>query len=121
MYTNKILSILDAYMADNPGDIGKGIAEDFKRRRVERGMTREEVAREAGISVSNLIRFERTGLISLHNLIALAISFGYVSEIKNIFSEPKFTTLEELSFIRKNANRKRGHKNENRPPFSQLP
>lgn len=101
---------MEAYMAENPTDIAIAMAGDFKRRRVERGLTREEVARQAGIAVANLIRFERTGLISLANLIALAIAMGYVAEIKDIFAQPKYTTINELTEIRRNANRKRGHR-----------
>ncbi len=105
-----MLAILDAYMHDNNEEVAQEIANDFRRRRVEKGLTREAVAREAGISVANLIRFERTGLISLANLIALARATGYLSELKSIFSEPKYTTMEELTLIRKNATRKRGTK-----------
>ena len=69
-------------------------------------LTREQVAEQARISVNNIIRFEQKGLISLQNLIDLAIAMGYVSEIKNIFSKPKYQTMEELMEIRKNMKKK---------------
>ena len=54
--------------------------------------------------------FEQKGLISLKNLIALTIALGYVSEIRNLFSQPKYDTMEELTQIRKNSKKKRAYK-----------
>ena len=105
--TNNMLSVLDNFTLDNSSDISLEIAQDFRRRRVEKNLTREQVAQKAGISVSNIVRFEQKGLISLKNLIEIAIAMGYVSEIRNIFSEPKYDTMEELTEIRKNINKKR--------------
>ena len=39
--TNKILAILDNYLHDNPDDIAKEIAAEFRRRRIEKNLTRE--------------------------------------------------------------------------------
>jgi hypothetical protein len=56
------------------------------------------------------VRFEQKGLISLSNLISLAIAMNYIGEIKNIFAEPKYSTMEELSQIRRNTGKKKAHK-----------
>ena len=42
--TNNILAILDNYLHDNPDEIAKEMANDFRRRRIEKNMTREQVA-----------------------------------------------------------------------------
>ena len=106
--TDNMLSVLDNYTLDNPDDISRDIANDFRRRRVEKNLTREEVAAKA--AVSNIVRFEQKGLISLKNLIGLAIALGYVSELRNLFVQPKYDTMEELTQIRKNSNKKRAYK-----------
>ena len=80
-----MLSVLDNYTLDNPDEIAKEIANDF-------------------------VRFEQKGLISLKNLIGIAMALGYTSEIKKLFSEPKYSTMEELLQIRKNTNKKKVHK-----------
>ena len=41
---------------------------------------------------------------------ALAMALGYTSEIKNLFATPKYTTMEELTQIRKNTNKKKAYK-----------
>ena len=50
--TNKILAILDNYLHDNPDEIAKEIAAEFRRRRIEKNLTREQVAEKSGVAVS---------------------------------------------------------------------
>ena len=105
-----MLSVLDNYALESEDDIALKLAEDFRHRRIEKNLTREEMAQMAGIAVSNLVRFEQKGLVSLKNLIALAVALGYTSEIKNLFATPKYTTMEELTQIRQNSNKKKAYK-----------
>jgi transcriptional regulator with XRE-family HTH domain len=107
MDTDNMLSVLESLTLNSADDIALHLAEDFRRRRIEKNLTREEVAREAHVAVSNVARFEQKGLISLKNLIALAMALGYTSEIRNLFATPKYATMEELMQIRKNANKKK--------------
>jgi transcriptional regulator with XRE-family HTH domain len=107
---NNILSVLDNYTIHNTDDIAKKLAADFRARRIEKNMTREQVAEKSGVAVSNIIRFEQKGLISLKNLIGIAMAMEYTSEIKNIFDQPKYSTMEELSQIRKNTGKKKAHR-----------
>ena len=107
---NNILSLLENYTLDTVDDIAKGIAEDLRKRRIEKNLTREQVAEKSGIALANIVRFEQKGLISLKNLIGIAMAMEYTSEVKNIFSEPKYSTMEELTQIRKNTGKKRAHK-----------
>ena len=107
---NNILSILENYLHDNPDEIAKEIASDFRKRRIEKNQTREDVADKSGVAVSNIVRFEQKGLISLKNLIGIAMALEYTAEIKNIFSEPKYSTMEELQQIKRNTNKKKAYK-----------
>ena len=75
--TNNILAILDNYLHDNPDEIAKEMANDFRKRRIEKNLTREQVADKSGVAVSNITRFEQKGLISLKNLIGIAIALDY--------------------------------------------
>lgn len=109
MVMDNMLSVLDNYTLDNIDDIAITLAQDFRKRRIEKNMTREEIAKKSGVAVSNIVRFEQKGLISLKNLIGIAIAMGYTSEVKNIFAEPKYSTIEELTQIRKNTGKTRAH------------
>lgn len=107
---NNILSLLDNYTFDNADDIARMLVDDFRKRRIEKNMTREQVAEKSGVAVSNIVRFEQKGLISLKNLIGIAMAMEYTSEIKNIFAEPKYSTMEELTQIRRNRGKKKAHR-----------
>ena len=107
---NNILSVLENYTLDNADDIAKAMANDFRKRRIEKNLTREQVAEKANVAVSNIVRFEQKGLISLKNLIGIAMVLEYTTEVKNIFAEPKYSTMEELIQIRKNSGKTRAHK-----------
>ncbi len=105
--TADILSLLDGFALSTPEDDAMKIANDFRQRRVEKGFTRKDVAEKSGIALGNIARFEQKGLISLKNLIGLAKSLGYLPEIRNIFAEPKFSTMEDLELIRRNSGKKK--------------
>lgn len=107
---NNILSELDKFIFTNSEDVAKSMAEDFRKRRIEKNLTREQIAEKSGVAVSNIVRFEQKGLISLKNLIGIATAMDYLSEVKNIFSEPKYSTMEELTQIRRNQGKSRAFK-----------
>lgn len=107
--SDNMLALLESLMPEPTEDVARKIADDFRHRRVEKGLTREAIAKKSGVAIANIARFEQKGLISLTNLIELAIALGYNLEIKSIFSEPKFSSMEELLQIRKNSGKKKAH------------
>ncbi|MDE5675078.1 MAG: hypothetical protein K2I44_07040 [Muribaculaceae bacterium] len=65
--------------------------------------------------LGSVARFEQKGLVSLKNLIELAMALGYTSEIRHIFSQPKYSTMEELTQIHRNANKKKSYPKKDKP------
>ena len=108
-YSNNMLSVLEGFVLDNSDDILIQVAEDFRKRRVEKNITRQRIAEMSGVPLATVARFEQKGLIAFESLIKLAMSLGYTSEIKNLFSTPKFDTMEELDLIRKKRHDKRAY------------
>lgn len=106
---NNILSVLDQYTLDNSDEIARQIADNFRKRRVEKNITRQHIAELSGVPLSTVARFEQKGLIALESLIKLAMALGYTSEIKYLFGEPKFETMEELDMIRQKSGDKRAY------------
>ena len=107
--TDNMLSLLEQLMPPDVDDVTRKIADDFRRRRIEKSITRETLARKSGVALSNITRFEQKGLVSLKNLILLAMALGYLTEIRDIFATPKYSTMEELLQIRKNTGKKKAH------------
>lgn len=107
--TANILSFLDGYVQPGSEEVSMRIAGDFKKRRIEKNMTRNDIAGLSGVPVSSVARFEQKGLISLKSLIALADALGYLAEIRDLFSEPKYSTMQELQQIRSNTGKKKAY------------
>jgi len=107
--SNNILSVLDSFAFDNADDIMMQVAENFRKRRVEKNITRQRMAELSGVPLSTLARFEQKGLIAFESLIKLAMALGYTSEIKDLFCSPKFDTMEELDLIRHKSKDKRAY------------
>lgn len=107
--SNNMLSVLDNYTLDNPDYIMIQVAENFRKRRVEKNITRQRISELSGVPLSTVARFEQKGLIAFESLIKLAMALGYTSEIKDLFSAPKFDTMEELDLIRRKSHDKRAY------------
>ncbi len=107
--SNNILSVLDNFTLDNADDIMMQVAENFRKRRVEKNITRQRMAELSGVPLSTLARFEQKGLIAFESLIKLAMALGYTSEIKALFGTPKFNTMKELDLIRQKSKDKRAY------------
>ena len=56
---NNILSVLESYTFDNADDIAKALADDFRKRRIEKNLTRDQVAERSGVALGNIVRFEQ--------------------------------------------------------------
>ncbi len=107
--SNNILSVLDGFVLNNADNIMKQVAENFRKRRVEKNITRQRMAELSGVPLSTLARFEQKGFIAFESLIKLAMALGYTSEIKDLFASPKFDTMEELALIRQKSKDKRAY------------
>lgn len=107
--SNNILSLLDSFTLDNADDIARQIADNFRKRRVEKNITRQRISELSGVPLSTVARFEQKGFIALESLIKLAMALGYASDMRNLFGTSKFDTMEELDMIRRKSGDKRAY------------
>ncbi len=110
-YTNSdnILSVLSNFTLDNADDIAQQVAESFRKRRVEKNITRQRISELSGVPLSTVARFEQKGLIAFESLIKLAMALGYAQDVRNLFDTSKFDTMEELDMIRRKSGDKRAY------------
>lgn len=104
---NNILSLLENYTLENADYIALKLAKDFRTRRIEKNTTREQLAEKSGIAVSNIIRFEQKGLISLKNLICIAMALEYTAEIKKYFCTTQILHHGEIGTNTNNSGKKK--------------
>lgn len=104
-----ILSILSNFTLDNADDIAQQVAESFRKRRVEKNITRQRISELSGVPLSTVARFEQKGLIAFESLIKLAMALGYAQDVRSLFDTSKFDTIEELDMIRRKSGDKRAY------------
>lgn len=107
--SNNILSVLNNFTLDNADDIAQQVAESFRKRRVEKNITRQRISELSGVPLSTVARFEQKGLIAFESLIKLAMALGYAQDVRNLFDTSKFDTMEELDMIRRKSGDKRAY------------
>lgn len=107
--SDNLLSLLDGFTLDNADDIARQVTENFRKRRVEKNITRRCISEKAGVPLSTVARFEQKGLISLESLIKLAMALGYTSDIRSLFAKARFDTMAELDLIRSKRGDKRAY------------
>lgn len=105
------MPLLYDFNMDSADDLASRLAENLKRRRLEKGLSRKALSMMSDVPVPTIAKFEQQHSISLVSFLALAKALGYTETLKSLLSKPIYTTMEELDIINKNKNRKRG-KNE---------
>ena len=92
----------------NSERLARVLAENCRRRRLDKGMSRRSLSEATGIPEPTLERFETKGKISLEAFLKLVVEFGWFDEMSAIMGRSKFTTGEELETINKNQGRQKG-------------
>ncbi len=88
-----IHNILDKY---NPDNVAKDIAARAKQLRLALNITQQQLAEKTGVSLGSIKRFETTGLISLQNLLRIAITLNAVDDFTNLFAHTKYSSIDEV-------------------------
>lgn len=106
------MPLLYNFDIDTVDDILKILAQNFQKRRLEKGLSRNLLSKISGVPATTIAKFEQKYTISMTSYIALAKALGYTKEVKGLLSQPLYDTMEELEEINKNKQRKRGRRNE---------
>ena len=84
------------FIWETPEEINKEIAGRVKNIRKRRKISQEELSKLSGVSYGSVKRFETSGNISLISLTKIAIALNIVDDLKNIFSNIEYTSLQEV-------------------------
>lgn len=91
-----------------PGQVMLAAAAREKALRKKRGLTQEELAGKAGVSLGSLRRFEQTGQISFESLVSLSFALGCDDELDNLFAKPAYSSIQEVIDDARQGARARG-------------
>jgi len=77
-------------------EINKELALRVRNVRKRRKISQEELSRISGVSHGSIKRFENTGMISLLSLTKIAMALGCADEIRILFSNVPYNSIEEV-------------------------
>ena len=84
------------YLWETPSEINKDLALRIKKIRKRKKITQEELARRSNVSYGTIKRFEQTGDISLNSLTKIAMELNLTNDIKKLFSDTPYSSIEEV-------------------------
>lgn len=102
------MKLIYDFEMDTVDDLLCILAQNLKKRRLEKGFSREALSALSRVPTPTIAKFEQKYTISLSSYVALAKALGYTSSIKELLAQPQYDTMEELELINKNKNRKKG-------------
>ena len=83
-----------------PTEINMGIAKRVRALRKRRKISQAKLSELSGVSLGSLKRFESTGEISLLSLTKIALALDVEGELKSLFANVPFLTIEEVENAR---------------------
>jgi transcriptional regulator with XRE-family HTH domain len=80
----------------SPGELCRRIGERARELRLASGQRQADVAEKAGIPLSTLKRFERTGEVGLHTVVRIALALGAEDGFAALFPPRERRSLDEI-------------------------
>ncbi len=96
----------------SPEAISKELARRVKLFRLERNLTQQAFAKRAGVGYDAYRRFEKTGEITLKNLLLCAVVLDCLDDFNRLFARKSYESIDQLLKANQTKQRKRGTINE---------
>lgn len=87
---------MSRYVWQTPEEIMMMVANQAKRLRKRQKISRMRLSELSNVSYGAIKRFEETGNISLISLTKLAVALDATDEIKNIFANVPYKSIQEV-------------------------
>ena len=84
------------FIWETPEEINFALSQRLVRIRKRRDLSQQVLAEKINVSYGSIKRFETTGQISLISLTKLCIALDCVDEIKNLFTNVAYDSIEEV-------------------------
>lgn len=84
------------YIWETPEEITMIVSNHTKKLRKRLKISRRKLSEMSGVSYGSIKRFEETGNISLLSLTKIAMALDVSGDIKNIFAEVPYKSIQEV-------------------------
>lgn len=87
---------MQKYIWETPEEITMIVSNHTKKLRKRLKISRRKLSEMSGVSYGSIKRFEETGNISLLSLTKIAMALDVPGDIKNIFAEVPYKSIQEV-------------------------
>jgi len=85
-----------SFVWETPEEINLALAQRLSRIRKRRKLSQQELSEKSNVSYGSIKRFETSGQISLISLTKLCVALDCVDEIRNLFTNVEYSSIEEV-------------------------
>ena len=85
-----------SFVWETPEEINLALAKRLSRIRKRRNLSQVQLSEKSNVSYGSIKRFETSGQISLLSLIKLCVALNCVDEIKSLFTQVEYGSIEEV-------------------------
>ena len=85
-----------AFVWETPEELNMGIAKRLAGIRKRRGLSQQQLSEKSNVSFGTIKRFETSGQISLISLTKLATALDCEGELRNLFTDVSYNSIEEV-------------------------
>lgn len=87
---------MEALVWETAEELDQKLADRVRNIRKRRSISQQKLAEMSGVSYGSVKRFETTGQISLISLTRIAMALGIADELRTIFSQVPYRSMEEV-------------------------
>lgn len=84
------------FVWETPEEINQALAKRLVRIRKRQRLSQQQLSEKSNVSFGSIKRFETSGQISLLSLTKLCVALDCVNEIKNLFTDIAYNSIEEV-------------------------
>lgn len=84
------------FVWETPEEINQALAKRLSRIRKRRNLSQVELSEKSNVSYGSIKRFETSGQISLISLTKLCVALDCADEIRNLFTNVEYSSIEEV-------------------------
>lgn len=85
-----------AFIWETPEEINMALAQRLSRIRKRRNISQKQLSEKSNVSFGSIKRFETSGQISLISLTKLCVALDCADEIRNLFTNVEYASIEEV-------------------------
>ena len=84
------------FIWETPEEMNRNLAQRLRAIRKRKGWSQQELSDRSNVSFGSIKRFETTGQISLVSLTKLAAALDCIEDLKRLFADVKYNSIEEV-------------------------